>query len=395
LLRSYHLLRAVASRHEVDLFAFVQEPWLRALFPSRDEGLEECRRALSSICRSVNFVPIERHQRLAGRMRTAFEAMFEQEGYIEGWLRSANASAALTAMSARSHYDLVHFDTIALARYRGLFRAVPATLGHHNIESDTLLRRADNQRNPFLRWYFRRESRRLRRFEQRIAATFAKHIVCSPSDAQRLLAITPHARIAVVPNGVDCEYFHPRGSAQRPDSLIFVGTMNWYPNTDAVLLLLRKIWPKVRSAKPRATLELVGANPPRNVRSLAARSPGVTLRGFLPDIRPLLETASLVVCPVRDGGGTKLKILDACAMTKCVVAHPIACDGIDLESGKDVVLAGTPEETVFAILRLLDDAPTRQRIGTAARLRMLQQYSFASIGAELAALFAQMASEPR
>ncbi len=393
LLRAFHLLRSVAERHEVDLFAFIQEPWLRTFFDSRDNGLAQSHSALSEFCQDVTFVPIERLQRRAGKMRTAFEALFEAEGYIANWLRSDEARAQLIARSECKHYDLVHLDTIALAGYRTLFPTVPATLNHHNIESEMLIRRAENQRNPIKRWYFGQEGRRLRRFEQRTSPGFSKHIVCSDLDAARWHEIAPAADTAVVPNGVDCGYFCPQGLPQRPDSLIFVGTMSWYPNADAVLFLLRAIWPAIHKARPGATLDLVGANAPREVRALAAKVPGVTLRGFVPDVRPLIDAAALYVCPIRDGGGTKLKILDACAMGKCVIAHPIACEGLALEAGKHVVLASTAEHTVAAILQLLDDPNTRRRIGEAARRRMLEQYSFDSIGAALSELLVQV--EPR
>jgi polysaccharide biosynthesis protein PslH len=393
LLRAYHLLKGVASRHEVDLFAFVQEPWLRTFFPDRDSGLEECRTELLRFCRNVHFAPIERLARRGGQMRTAFEALFETDCYMAGWLRGDFATKALAALAAQRAYDLVHFDTISLARYRPLFAGAPATLGHHNIESAMLQRRAENESNLLKRWYFQREGQRLRSFEQQTSGQFIAHITCSEIDSERLRALAPVACTIVIPNGVDCEYFRPEGLPKRADSLIFVGTMNWYPNVAAIMFLLRDVWPAVRRARPTATLDVVGANAPDSVRKLAIRTPGVKLLGFVPEVRPLMETAALYVCPIRDGGGTKLKILDACSMSCCVVAHPIACEGIDVEHGTHVVLAATADEMAAEIIRLFDDAPTRTRIGLAARALMQQRYSFSAIGATLARSFTEITAQ--
>lgn len=392
LLRAYHLLKGVAQRAEVDLFAFIQEPWLKTFFSDRERGLQECRDELGRFCRQIHFEPIARIARPYGQLRTAAESLVDAESYMQGWLRSPSAEATLQRMREQGGYDLVHFDTIALARFRPIFAGIPATLGHHNIESEMLARRADNETSLLKRWYFRREGRRLREFEQRVAGQFVSHITCSELDSQRLRALVPDVRTRVVPNGVDCEFFKPQGAAQRPDSLIFVGTMNWYPNVDAVLFLLREVWPALRRARPAITLDLVGANAPESVRQLATQLPGVTLHGFVPEVRPLMESAAVYICPIRDGGGTKLKVLDACSMECCIVAHPIACEGIDLVDGKQVVLASSAEAMVGAILGLLDDAPKRRAIGQAARTLMQERYSFDAIGAALGQHFTEIAS---
>jgi sugar transferase (PEP-CTERM/EpsH1 system associated) len=391
LLRSYHLLRGVARHHDVDLFAFIQESWLQTFYTDRQQGLDDCRTELLRFCKTVHLIPIERLARIGGQLRTAIEAAFEPECYIEGWLRSAAADRKLRALARDTSYSLIHFDTIALARYRKLFAGVPATLGHHNVESQMLERRADNESRGLKRWYFRRESRRLRNYERRVASDFAAHIVCSDLDAARLSTIAPEANIAIVPNGVDCDYFRPMDLPERAQSLIFVGTMNWYPNVDAVLFLLRDIWPAIRQQRPNATLDIVGANAPDSVHSLAARSPGVTVHGFVPEVRPLMDSAALYVCPIRDGGGTKLKILDACAMAKCVVAHPIACEGLNLLPAVEVALAETADHMAREIVRLLDDAPARRRMGSAARTLVRAKYSFDVIADSLSDLFQTLA----
>jgi polysaccharide biosynthesis protein PslH len=380
LTRSYYLLRELARRQSVDLIAFVQEPWVRTLFPTLPEGLEQSRRALGDFCRSVTFLPIDRLRPRWGKQSTALQALLTGSTYTTSWLVSAPARAAIAGQLAAHSYDLVHFDTIGLAPYLTLAGRLPAILTHHNIESHMMRRRADSTRNVIARRYFRHEGRKLQAIERRIALEFAAHITCSDLDRERLRAIAPDANIVVIPNGVDCEFFSSAAVATRPNSIVFVGSMNWYPNVTAMLFLLREIWPALKKRVSGATMDIVGSSPPDGLLKLARSLPDVTVHGYLPDVRPLIDSAAVYVCPIRDGGGTKLKILDAFAMKKCVVAHPIACEGINVTAGRDVILADTPQEFVTEISRLLADEPRRSALGAAARQLAESQYSFRRIG---------------
>ncbi|MGA7537652.1 MAG: glycosyltransferase [Steroidobacteraceae bacterium] len=383
--RSYHLLRELAQRQEVDLVAFVQEPWLTTLFPSLEAGLDESRHALEKFCRTVTFVPIDRLSGRWGKQRTALQALLTGSMYTTSWLVSSVGRAAVGNALEASGCDLVHFDTIGLAPYRALAGGHPATLTHHNIESHMMLRRADNSRNPLARGYFRSEGRKLRSYERRVADRFDAHFTCSELDAQRLREIMPEANIVVVPNGVDCEFFAPAGGEVRPHSVVFVGTMNWYPNMQAVSYLLREVWPGLKARVPGATLDIAGSNPPDSIIQLARSLPDVTVHGYLPDVRPLIDSAAVFACPIQDGGGTKLKILDAFAMRKCVVAHPIACEGIDVCPGDNVVLASSPGEFIREISSLLSDDARRTALGLAARKLVETRYSYREIGARFSA----------
>jgi glycosyltransferase involved in cell wall biosynthesis len=308
------------------------------------------------------------------------------------WLKSSGATRALSRLAFENRYDMVHFDIVCVAPYRRLFPDVPATLGYHNIESHMMLRRASKDRNLLRKFYFWQEGTRLAAYERRIAGEFASHITCSDFDSTRLVELIPGIEPISIPNGVDVEYFAPLNLPTRPHSLIFVSTLTWYPNVDAVLFLLREIWPLLKARVPDVTLDIVGAGAPRTVVELASRLEGVTVHGFVPDMRPLLDSAAIFVCPIRDGGGTKLKILDAFAMAKCVVAHPIACEGIAVTDRKNVVLAESATEFTQALVELLDDDSGRARIGKSARDLAVSTYAFDAIGRRLEEHFRQIAS---
>ena len=385
LLRSYNLLRELARRQTVDLVAFVQEEWVRTLFPSLKEGLKESRCALEAFCGRVTFVPIDSLRRPWGKQLTALHSLLSGSSYTTSWLDGPSGRRAIAAELAANSYDLVHFDTVGLAPYRSL-TAAPASLMHHNIESHMLLRRADNATNFFARHYFRQEGRKLQSIERRTAPQFEVHITCSELDSERFRQIVPDATVVTVPNGVDCDYFVSSQRPPRPQSLIFVGSLNWYPNVDAMRFFLKDVWPGLKERLPGVTLDIVGSKPPESLVRLARSLPDVIVHGHVPDVRPLLDSAAVFVCPIRDGGGTRLKLLDAFAMMKCVVAHPIACEGIDVTADRDVVYATTPGDFIAAIAAVLVDDDRRRAIGHAARRLVEQCYSFRSIGAQFAAL---------
>jgi glycosyltransferase involved in cell wall biosynthesis len=385
LLRSYNLLHELAREHTVDLISFVQERWVTTLSPSLAEGLEESRGALGQFCRHVTFLQTDNVRGPLGKRITAMRSLLAGSSFTTSWLISPQARSAIAHQLSATAYDLVHFDTIGLASYRDLAPTLPATLTHHNIESHMMRRRAEHATNPIARRYFRHEARLLENFEKATASGFAAHITCSDLDSTRLRALVPNAKTITIPNGVDCEYFSPSAREIRPCSMVFVGTMDWYPNIDAMRFFLREVWPPVRARLPSATMDIAGSNPPESLRQLARTLPGVTIHGYVPDVRPLIDSAALYVCPIRDGGGTKLKILDAFSMKKTVLAHPIACEGIDIIPDKNVVLATTAGDFADNIVALLADDERRRKIGEAARTLVETQYSFRAIGAQFRA----------
>jgi glycosyltransferase involved in cell wall biosynthesis len=391
--RSYHLLRAVAAQHEVDLVAFIREAWLRIFFSSREEALRACAQELGRMCRSIRFLPIDNLVRRGGTWRTALEGLICPASYTLRYLQSRNAHQTFAEIAAGAKYAVAHFDTIGLAPFHEHFGDTPATLGHHNIESHLLLRRASNETNPLKRLYFLQEGLRVQKYEAQTAASFAAHITCSDLDGERLRSIAPQAHTVTIANGVDVDYFRAAcGPAVNSTRLIFVGSLNWYPNVDAVLFLLRDIWPLTKKAIPALQLDIVGSAPPLRIIELAAQLQGVKVHGFVDDVRPLMDRAALYVCPIRDGGGTKLKILDAFAMQQCVIAHPIACEGIDVVAGRHVEFADSAEAFTASIGRLLQQPRERDEMGRAARQLVVERYSFAQIGQRLCEVFESVAA---
>ena len=384
LLRAYHLLRAVAQEFDVDLVAFVQQSWLKTCFGDVDTGLTESRKALGEFCKRIDFVDIPAEVSPLGRYGLAARSLFGCDGYTMLWLSSSAARQLLQMRTRETQYAHVHYDTISLSEYRPLFPASTATLGHHNIESHMMLRRAKLEKNIVKRAFYAQEATKLLRAERRAASTFDAHITCSELDNERLLAGAGAVTAIAVPNGVDTEYFRPGCCETVANTLVFVGTMDWYPNAAAMTFFTEEVWPLISATYPDATLGIVGSKPAQVLRELAQRDARVRVYGYVPDVRPYLAGTKLFVCPIRDGGGTKLKILDAMAMGCAIVAHPIACEGINVQDGVDVTFASTAQDFLQVIGTLLKDDEKRQRLGVAARELAIDEYSFAAIGQDFA-----------
>lgn len=381
--RSYHLVRELSRVHEVHLLAFVQRKIIEDLLGDLEEGLQRAREHLGRYCARVAFLPIPSESSPSGQAWLAARSLMGTHPYTIRWLRSGAARRMAADWNASIDFDLVHFDTLSLAPYRHIFTRGAKSLDHHNIESDMMLRRARIEKHPLKRLYFWQEGLRLRRYEQRVCPQFDLNITCSNLDSERLKAVVPDVTVAEVPNGVDTEYFQSRGEPESACSLVFAGNLSWYPNAAAMLFFAERVWPALKGKLPKVTMDVIGGNPPPALLALAEQDKDFRVHGFVSDVRPYIGAASLYVCPIMDGGGTKLKILDALAMGKPIVAHPTACEGIGVRDGHDVIFAREPDEFVQSIAMLLGSSRRRKQMSSNARFLAESAYSYAFIGRKL------------
>ena len=215
-------------------------------------------------------------------------------------------------------------------------------------------------------------------------------MVVSRLDKIRLLGICPSLKVEVIPNGVDIDYFSPRGNGYIPNTLVFVGGMNWHPNRDAMIFFCKQIWPMVKRRWLNAKAFIMGIDPPKYIVDLSKKDKNLIVTGFVDDVRPYIEKAHVYICPIREGGGTKLKILDALAMQKPVIAHPIAIEGIGLIPEEHVLIAKTPKEFIAQLGRLFEDRDLCDYIAKNGRDFVIKKYNFKDIGAKLAKLYVEI-----
>ena len=349
-----------------------------------ERGLAKASEELSKFCKAVQFVPIPCEESPFGRLGLALKSLVTPDPYTINWLKSPVMGAAIDDWNLRYSFDAVHFDTISLAPYRDRFPKCKKILDHHNIESHMMYRRAEIESNPLKKAYFWQEAVKLGRYEKRACPDFDLHVTCSALDSDRLGELVPGLNIVDIPNGVDLDYFRPSGEAQKPTSVVFAGNMSWYPNRAAMEFFATEVWPKLKATVPDVQADVIGANAPGELAAMADSDPSFRVRGFVDDVRPYIDRAAVYVCPIMDGGGTKLKVLDALAMGKALVANPIACEGIDVREGESVLFAETGEEFVRQITRLFNDDALRLQIGRKGRELVEGVYGYKSIGEKFA-----------
>jgi len=258
---------------------------------------------------------------------------------------------------------------------------VPVVFFAHNVEYMIWQRLRDNEVRAWRRALLEIEWRKMRRYEAEACRRARLTVAVSPPDRDVLAGLAPGADVRAVATGVDVSYFAPDPGTEVPDRLVYVGSMDWHPNEDAVLYFMDAILPLIRRERPAVSLTVVGRRPSRRLRQAAATA-GVRVTGTVEDVRAFVAEAAAVVVPLRVGGGTRLKIFEALAMGKAVVSTTVGAEGLPLIDGAHFVRADEPEAFARAVVALLRDPELRYRIGLAGRRLVEERYAWAQVTEE-------------
>jgi glycosyltransferase involved in cell wall biosynthesis len=277
-------------------------------------------------------------------------------------------------------------DGLAAARW---------TVMAHNVESLIWERYAETEPNPVKRWYVRRQWAKFERFERWAYSAATVPIAVSDEDADLMRGRFGVRRVDVVDNGVDVDYFTPRRDVDRdPAKLLFLGSLDWRPNLDAASLLLDDIFPKVRAQAPHATLALVGRRPPDWLKAKAAATPGARVFADVPDVRPFLATCGMLVVPLRVGGGSRIKILEALATETPVVSTRVGAEGLRLTPGTDLTVTEDPAGMADAVVAAIRNPDEARETAESGRHRVLARYSWDRLATRLEAVWHAAAGVP-
>ena len=277
----------------------------------------------------------------------------------------------------KRHADsLIHFDSIDLALFAGAARTFRKVLNHHNCESAMVKRRAQLEHHPIKKRFLQAEAAKLEQLERAICSEFNANVTVSELDAELIQTHSPGAHCHVVENGTDTNFFTPSATDPEPDSLIFSGSLSWYPNQSAIRYFDEKIWPLLKQQRPGVRLYVAGQKPPPWMFKWAERDPSITLVPNPADMRPWQARASVFICPIVDGGGTRLKILDSMAMGKAVVTTSVGCEGLLVKNGEHLLVADDPSQFAGHILRMLSEPAFREQIARNGRSLVERMYSW-------------------
>jgi polysaccharide biosynthesis protein PslH len=298
--------------------------------------------------------------------------------------------ALLKRVVESQRFDIVHIDHSHMGKY-GLWLkqkyGLPIVLREHNFEALIYERFARTEPNPAKRFIAAIHGKRLKREEIHFLKNFDAIAAITNEDAELMHRVASNANIRVIPAGVDTEYFRPSALPEDPDRILWVGSLAWDPNYDAVRYFLTSIFPLILQKKPDSKFDVIGMDSER-VRKYAARfGDRIRLLGRVPDVRDYLARSAVLVVPLRIGGGMRLKLLDFFAAGKAVVATSIAAEGNLAQNGSEFLLADATASFSDSVLRLLSDAAIRQKLGVNAREIVMQKYSWKKIGMDLTGFY--------
>ena len=378
-LRNFNLIKELAKRHRVCVLTFLE--------PQQNPGDPG---PLAELCEWVETIPAPRRS-IGLRLRQMITAR-RPDMSLRLW--SAALNERLIERFQEQPFDIVEIEGIEMAPYLPTLETIrPRPLiiyDAHNAEW-VLQKRAflADIKNP-TRWlaaaYSWIQWRRLRRYEAQLLGRVDHTIAMSAPDLVALRDLAPEAPITVVSNGVDlATYGQFKGELKRYD-LLFTGKMDFRPNIDAVLWFGRQVLPLIQAKRPQTTLAIVGQNPHARLNVLR-HSPGVTITGYVDDIRPYLAGAMVYVAPLRVGGGTRLKLLEAMAMGKAIVSTSVGAEGFPIVNGQEMILADEPEAFAQEVLDLLENPGRRIQLALTGKAFVQANYGWDALIPQLEKIY--------
>ena len=389
--RLHWLLRILSERDSVDLLVVRENPPADPAGPPPEVLLGRLavvragRVVLPAVSRTGRWLTSGLPRSLVGRDWSAVRAVAEgwsDEGYDLVWFAHSPLYLALRDVLPTPHVvDLDNLES-ALLRHRRRGRARPSPQASSAVRQ--LARAATD---PV-------DERRWRRLERQISRTAAVTVVCSDLDRRRL----GEPRVRVVPNGYELpSRTRGAGDGTAPRAggpvLLFVGLLTYAPNRDAAAFFAHRVLPLVRGRHPEARFRVVGRHGPEAVRRLRGL-PGVEIVGEVPDIEAELAAASVSVVPIRFGGGTRIKILEAFAHGLPVVSTTVGCEGLDVVDGRHLLIADRPRDLADACSELLEDAERRKSIGSEGRSLWERRYRWTAVAPAVQEVLRSAASRP-
>ncbi len=378
-IRTFHIMRILSEQHEIRLLSFVK-------FKEEYDHVNE----LKKYCSKVRLLDVPANCSKAGLVRTLLASACSPKPFVAHKYDTANMRREIREELSTGKIGLVHLDLAPLGCYMDMLGGQKVVLDAHNVESSLLKRRVENEPRPFHKLFWTLQQKRYEDFERRLAGSVSHILCCSTIDETEFRSFAPKTATSVISNGVDTDYFRPTDvEAVDPNKLLFIGGMDWFPNRDAIEWFDREIFALVLKAIPNARLHVIGRE---NGMGKPRHAGEIRFHGFVDDIRPLMGEAAALIVPLRIGGGTRMKILNAMAAGKPVVSTSIGAEGLGLTDGEDSLLADDPASFSKAVCAVMSDALLRGRIGQRARLSVEDRFAWGKISEKLGCCYQKATS---
>jgi len=380
-IRTFNLIKQIAKNHKTDLVCFSFE---------KDDA--QSAKELEDLGIAVTLVP----SREPGLFQMISMILLASVPFSIKKYHSKKMDEAVTRLAKENSYDIVHFDHIHTTHYRGHFNGKPCLVDEHNAEYKILERCADVEKSLIKRMVFKNQSRKMEKFERNSIRAMATFLSVSEDDKNLLNKIVGNDQSGhVISNGVDTQYFKKQdaGPITQEEAVVFTGSMDWLPNDDSAIYFCNDILPLIWKVNPNVKFTIVGKGPSEALKGIAKSQKRIVLTGRVDDVRAYVEQSKIFVVPLRIGGGTRLKILEAMSMEKAIVSTSIGAEGIAYTAGKNIILADQPQEFAQKVISLLNDDKKRQLLGDAGRTLVLEKYDWNIIGDQLLNIYEELKNE--
>ncbi len=372
-IRVYNLVKQIAEQNDVSLLALETQP-------TDVESISHLQELGINVHLVANTPSLPRVS-----LSTLLSAFFQRQPITVARYNVGAYRQKFKELLSTETYELVHYEMF----HTGQFYTetdLPSVLSLQNVDSAIWERLQDETTNLFYKFAYWTQKLAFQRYERVCSPKFDAVTCTSEIDAAVFQKYCKDGAVQVVPNGVDVTHFSPDFEVEASAHLIYIGSMDWYPNEDAVSFFVEEVLPLIQKSVSDVRFSIVGGKPSARVQKLAERE-GVVVTGRVPEIKPYFAEATVFVVPLRIGSGTRLKILEALAMGKAVVSTTVGAEGLALQDGEEIFIADEPKAFADAVIRLLIDPSLRQKIGLRGRARVEQDYDWRNIAKKLVGVY--------
>jgi glycosyltransferase involved in cell wall biosynthesis len=370
-LRTYNLMKRLASHHSIDYLCYSsQEVDREAISHMKSIGISVIPVYNQIIKNGISYwfkILINIFQLQPFAVKNHFSKIFKDK-FIN--------------LIQKKNYDILWCEWTPYAEFLRDLEGKIKILSSHNVEALAWKRFTTIQKNPFKKIIGYLQWKKMFKFEKNSCLNFTHIFAVSENDRDLFKEWYGCQNITVIPNGVDVDYFTPMIAHKDPYNIIFSASMDAFVNQDAVDFFILEILPKVKKLIPNATFTIVGKDPPRKILKYK-KIHGVEITGTVPDVRPFLAKAGLVIVPIRIGGGSRLKILEAFSMSKPVISTLMGAEGLLVENGENILLAQDNDQLIGQILRVMSNDNLAQALGENGRKLVANKYSWEIIASDL------------
>jgi len=362
-IRTYNLIKFMSNYHEIYLLTLIQNK-------EEISGLEQ----MKKYCKLVYGAPIRANNSRFLLTWYLFKSLFSGRPFISYKYDVKEVRLKIRELVNKEKFDIAHLDLLHLVQYENEIRGIPKILIEHNVESILLSRRVKRENNLIIKAFLYTQYLKLRKYEKIMCERMEHCIVVSEVDRETLASMIPGLKVTVIPNGTDTDYFVNNETIEK-HLIVFVGNLTWFPNIDGIRYFIKRIFPIVLNAIPDIKFYIVGKNSPK-YRIPRRYESYIHQTGVVSDIRPFVSRASVYIVPLRIGGGTRLKVLDAMAMKKAIVSTSVGCEGIEVMPGRDIVIEDNPVGFANHVVNLIKNPNLAGSLGENARNLVEKRYNW-------------------